>query len=199
MEKEKMDLKKSSSILDYIEVLDNVFPKKSLDVFLKICQERKEFSDGLLGDDRRFNKEERNVKIWNPNGINGSMTEAHWAYYLLHIFKLSIKNYVKDFYQVGFDRFIIKELEILKYTIGGHYKFHADMGPGNPRSISLIYLVNSDYEGGELCFKDIKTNEEIILEKKSNRLVIWPSNFLYPHSVKPVTKGTRYSVVAWAS
>ena len=23
-------------------------------------------------------------------------------------------------------------------------------------------------------------------------------NFLYPHTVKPVTKGIRYSVVAWA-
>ena len=31
-----------------------------------------------------------------------------------------------------------------------------------------------------------------------NRLIIWPSNFLFPHSVLPVTKGLRYSVVAWA-
>ena len=31
-----------------------------------------------------------------------------------------------------------------------------------------------------------------------NRMIIWPSTFLYPHTVKPVTKGTRYSVVAWA-
>ena len=55
-----------------------------------------------------------------------------------------------------------------------------------------------DYEGGDLCFKDIKNNQELIIEKQKNRLIVWPSNFMYPHSVKPVTKGTRYSVVSWA-
>ena len=29
------------------------------------------------------------------------------------------------------------------------------------------------------------------------RLVMWPSNFMYPHSVSPVTKGTRYAIVSW--
>jgi hypothetical protein len=26
---------------------------------------------------------------------------------------------------------------------------------------------------------------------------MFPSNFLYPHSVLPVTEGTRYSIVTW--
>ena len=29
-------------------------------------------------------------------------------------------------------------------------------------------------------------------------LLIFPSNFLYPHRVDPVTKGVRYSYVSWA-
>ena len=33
---------------------------------------------------------------------------------------------------------------------------------------------------------------------KPNSMLIWPSSFLYPHGVEPVTKGTRYSIVAWA-
>ena len=39
---------------------------------------------------------------------------------------------------------------------------------------------------------------ELIIEKKSNRMIVWPSNFLYPHAVKPVTEGIRYSIVSWA-
>ena len=41
-------------------------------------------------------------------------------------------------------------------------------------------------------------NATSTVEKKANRMIIWPSNFLYPHSVKPVTEGIRYSVVSWA-
>ena len=35
----------------------------------------------------------------------------------------------------------INEIQILKYKIGGHYKFHTDLGPSNARSISLIFFV----------------------------------------------------------
>ena len=28
-------------------------------------------------------------------------------------------------------------------------------------------------------------------------ILVWPSNFLYPHSVEKVTKGKRYTVVSW--
>ena len=30
-------------------------------------------------------------------------------------------------------------------------------------------------------------------------LIMFPSNFLYPHQVSPIKKGIRYSVVAWYS
>ena len=37
----------------------------------------------------------------------------------------------------------------------------------------------------------------MVIENKPNSLVIWPSNFIYPHRFTPVESGTRYSVVAW--
>ena len=59
-------------------------------------------------------------------------------------------------------------------------------------------MLNNDYEGGDLSFAD-QNNEEILkVEKQANRMIIWPSNFLFPHAVLPVTKGKRYSIVAWA-
>ena len=58
--------------------------------------------------------------------------------------------------------------------------------------LSIIGILNDDYEGGELImFEDKK------IDTKKGDLLIFPSNFLYPHYVTPVTKGVRYSYVAW--
>ena len=43
-----------------------------------------------------------------------------------------------------------------------------------------------------------RTQKDIIIKGSPGDLVIWPSNFLFPHGVKPVKKGKRYTVVAWA-
>ena len=60
--------------------------------------------------------------------------------------------------------------------------------------------MNNDYEGGELVFydPDQKSNPYKI-NVKPGRMIMWPSNFLYPHEVRKVTKGTRYSIISWIS
>ena len=58
--------------------------------------------------------------------------------------------------------------------------------------LSIIGILNDDYEGGEfIMFGDKKINT------KKGDLLIFPSNFLYPHEVTPVTRGVRYSYVSW--
>ena len=59
-------------------------------------------------------------------------------------------------------------------------------------TLTILGALNDDYEGGELMFWD---QEKIDL--KAGQIMIFPSNFLYPHEVKVVTKGTRYSFVSW--
>ena len=59
-------------------------------------------------------------------------------------------------------------------------------------TLSIVGLLNEDYEGGELIMFD---NYEIKL--KQGDLMIFPSNFLYPHKVEPIKKGVRYSYVSW--
>jgi predicted 2-oxoglutarate/Fe(II)-dependent dioxygenase YbiX len=70
-----------------------------------------------------------------------------------------------------------------------------DIFPGKPRGIpvlSVVGLLNENYKGGNfIMFKNKKIN------LKSGDLIIFPSVFLYPHKVTPVTKGTRYSYVSW--
>ena len=88
---------------------------------------------------------------------------------------------------------------ILKYEKGGFYKKHIDHFRSAPRTLSCILLLNNDYEGGEETFLEL-ANEHIIktVDVRPGRLIIWPSNFLYPHQIQPIKKGTRYSIVSWA-
>jgi predicted 2-oxoglutarate/Fe(II)-dependent dioxygenase YbiX len=57
--------------------------------------------------------------------------------------------------------------------------------------LSVLGILNSDYEGGEF----VMCGEEIKLD--AGDVIVFPSNFLYPHEVKPVTSGVRYSFVSW--
>ncbi len=58
--------------------------------------------------------------------------------------------------------------------------------------LSVLGVLNDDYEGGEFI---ILKNKEI--KFKTGDLLIFPSIFLYPHKVKPVKKGNRYSFISW--
>lgn len=89
-----------------------------------------------------------------------------------------------------------------KYTTGTSMTKHADHihsifenDIGTPTGIpilSIIGLLNDDYEGGEIeIFEDTK------IKPKTGEVLIFPSIFLYPHRVCEVTKGTRYSFVSW--
>ena len=58
--------------------------------------------------------------------------------------------------------------------------------------LSIVGVLNENYEGGEfVMFKNKK------IKLLTGDLLIFPSNFLYPHRVDPVKKGTRYSYVSW--
>jgi predicted 2-oxoglutarate/Fe(II)-dependent dioxygenase YbiX len=59
--------------------------------------------------------------------------------------------------------------------------------------LSILGSLNNDYVGGELVFWRDK-----VVELKAGEIMIFPSNFLYPHQVRMVTEGTRYSFVSWA-
>ena len=86
-----------------------------------------------------------------------------------------------------------------KYVVGTPMKEHCDhihtVFDGKRRGIPVLSIVgalNEDYEGGEFIMWE---TEKIELPQGS--IMIFPSNFMYPHKVTPVTQGTRYSYVSW--
>ena len=187
----------------YIKVYDNVMPLKTVGSILKYITIKnfKEFEEVGLGQNNFIDKNIRNVKSfdWN-NWDNNSKTKIHWSNYLLFLFKQYFNEYHKEFanqYILGLESL---SMECLKYEVGGHYVPHIDHHGKTPRTLSAILILNDDYEGGELEFCDPTTSKiSVKVEKQSARLIIWPSCFLYPHGIKPITKGIRYSIVSWAS
>jgi len=188
-------------INDYIKIFDNVLEKNVLETFTKICKNNMTYSPaGIFNDDgsEAVNPSIRNVMAYTLSNIHdSSLTNSHWASYLFVTFTKYIQEYKKNMNALGLN-IKINDMQVLKYKKNGHYKFHVDDGSVH-RILSLIYFVNDNYEGGNLCFKLLNSQKVHEVKKVSNRLIIWPSNFMYPHTVTPVTKGERFSVVAWAS
>jgi predicted 2-oxoglutarate/Fe(II)-dependent dioxygenase YbiX len=83
--------------------------------------------------------------------------------------------------------------DLLKYEVGQFYAQHTDSFKNKPRAVSCSFVLNDDYEGGEFAFFD----RELVYKLKKGDALMFPSNFMYPHEVMPVTNGTRYSIVTW--
>jgi predicted 2-oxoglutarate/Fe(II)-dependent dioxygenase YbiX len=83
--------------------------------------------------------------------------------------------------------------ELLKYLEGCFYTEHTDSFKARPRAVSCSFILNDDFEGGEFAF----FNRELKYKLEKGDAIMFPSNFMYPHEVMPVTKGTRYSIITW--
>lgn len=98
---------------------------------------------------------------------------------------------------------VIEPLQITRYGVGEFYDFHYD-GDGQTRinqpntrfhkrtrKLSMSIVLNDDFQGGE--FEFFGNNE--LIQPKLGSVLIFPSYMV--HRVNLVTKGTRYSLVAW--
>ncbi len=113
--------------------------------------------------------------------------------------KIAFKGVVSDYL---FSNPHIKYQEFTDFRIKSYGKFgfmnvHVDsihhshgQKQGYPHLTSLIFL-NDDYDGGEFVLCDES------LKKEQGSAVVFPSNFMFPHQVKEVTKGKRYSIMVW--
>jgi len=120
----------------------------------------------------------------------------------------------------GFDVGSCEPPQITEYKKGQFYNWHADglsdrlsmytkeqvgdneLMLGKVRKLSMTILLNDGYRGGEFQFKtqgslkekyETKISTLDVLKKGS--VIVFPSSMV--HRVTPVTKGVRYSVVAW--
>ena len=86
-----------------------------------------------------------------------------------------------------------ESITLLRYENGQCYKQHVDSGRGIDRTLTVILGLNEGYEGGQLALFD----GAMAVRVGKGQALAFPSNFMFPHEVTPVTKGVRYSAVCW--
>ena len=99
------------------------------------------------------------------------------------------------------------DLQFLKYSSGGHFTVHrdtAERGRFLLRELSVVVQLSDpdDYRGGELYLQNdaneaLFAKDPIIGPKDQGTLVVFHSTLL--HQVMPVSRGVRYSLVAWVA
>lgn len=185
----------------YVRVYDNVLKLETIQNLLKFSS-KINFESAKVGDQGHVVKDVRDVGVHHFRGmIEKSNTSIHW-FNLLSFIQIQICNQYRTTVDIAKYYPLINrvtQMDYLKYEKNNHYQFHVDQMKYENRFLSCVLLLNNDYEGGQLCFKDEVTKVEKEIEVKPGRLIIWPSNFFFPHAVKPVTKGTRYSIVTWVN
>ena len=186
-------------IKNFIKIYDEVLPWNIMSNLIKFITISK-FKETRVGggNNLRTDFKIRRTYALPLSNLNNSFSNVHWFNLLHSYFDKNLKQYKFDADILDYDHKQIKDIEILKYEDTGFYTWHVDHFALIPRTMSCILLLNNDYQGGNLCFRNPDGSGEWEVEVKPNRMIVWPSNFLFPHTVKPVTKGVRYSVVAWA-
>ena len=138
-----------------------------------------------------------------------SFTSEQWAIDLIWPYMLQANK------QSGwnFDITAVEPMQITKYKPGGFYAWHTDgysdslsaynkphdkFLHGKVRKLSMTILLNGNYQGGEFKFvhyNKLENEVETPDFKNAGSIIVFPS--FMEHQVAPVTKGTRYSLVAW--
>ena len=108
---------------------------------------------------------------------------AGWKYNIVAAQSCQITRYIKDeFYSWHKD------------GIGSHHEVHNRPDNkflhGNTRKLSMSIILNSNFEGGDFEIEGLP-NPTL----KEGSIIVFPS--FTRHRVAPVTKGIRYSLVAW--
>ena len=122
--------------------------------------------------------------------------EYAWLYNTL---TWNVETINQDAFQ--FDLTHIEPLQFTEYTDNdqGCYGPHVDHGEAVAvhRKLSFVLQLSdpADYDGGELVLHI--GPEPTPLPKDRGRLLFFPSYTL--HEVKPVTRGTRHSLVGWVA
>ena len=139
---------------------------------------------------------------YENTGTSGVVMDEYWLRspdpYFEEL-KKSFEYCVNDYTSVH-DKIKILEytnFRINRYGEGGFMRSHIDnihhshgQKQGYPHITALMFL-NDDYEGGEFVLGDKH------IEKIQGSAVVFPSNFMYPHEVKELTEGKRFSVMTW--
>lgn len=160
-------------------------------------------------DDIFVNITTHQAKIGNGAGITNTDTRrtdvgfvergqrSSWVYDKLKKIVVDLND---QYYKFDLTSFEPLQFGIYRDSEKGYYNWHTDsplsLYVDKIRKLSVImFMQNSSmFGGGKLL---LNVGNEIEVEQKRGRVIVFPSYVL--HTVTPVTRGTRRSIVTWCS
>ena len=173
---------------------DNFLTKEQCELFIKQNNQKSKKSKATVGDNK-LNKKIRDCytswigiedkSMWFYNELVGQTIKANQDYFKFDLWGLA------------------EALQFTHYIAPNNfYHSHIDMGLNQKtRKLSAVVMLSDpkNFSGGELCLytgKNLNNKKDyIVIEPKQGRIVFFPSYLL--HKVNPITKGERFSLVAW--
>jgi Rps23 Pro-64 3,4-dihydroxylase Tpa1-like proline 4-hydroxylase len=188
-------IKGSISLSDFIVVFDNIVPENLCDAIIDEYSNSDYWNHAETGgghdpdarrcdvisiSERQIIEQNRDHRLELDNGLFECVSNA-------------LQQYQNRFPDSELEIQEDSGYELLRYKSGDFYVQHTDHFKQQPRTLSCTICLNDDYSGGEFAF----FNRELVYKIKKGSVLMFPSNFMYPHEVMPVTSGTRYSIITW--
>ena len=187
-------IKPTSKLEDFVQVFDNVLSPENCNLILNEYKNSSEWANTRTGDGE-ISKNIRNcmeISISQDFTINKNLDVRK---NLDNIVFESVRKVISNYNDIipTFRIDIDTGYQLLRYKEGEFYTQHTDSFKEQQRSLSCSLQLNEDYDGGEFALFD----REIMIRTKPGSAIVFPSNFMYPHEIMPVIKGTRYSIITW--
>ena len=182
-------------IKDYIKVYENILTSEECDMIISHPDNDKNWQESLPVWDEKKNylitSRRKCDQIEVTTAGDNYIEIDHLLYTRLHSI---MRKYIEGTYcSIGYD----DGYTLLRYNKGGGYIRHIDTPTEYHRHLSAILLLNDDFKGGELTFFGDGDMDEYIPNFNKGDVIMFPSNFMYPHTVKPIISGKRYVIVTW--
>jgi predicted 2-oxoglutarate/Fe(II)-dependent dioxygenase YbiX len=189
-----LNLKKE--VLEYSINMKNVMKKSLLNLINEeIYVDVESWGNGTTASGENLNVRSVKLKGFHEEDIGASVSKRI-IYNDLKRFTVQInQQYIENvcsFYHSDKNYF-----QFLHYDskMNGQYTYHTDHYFENPRVLTILVGLNSadEYDGGELFVQ----NQEKGIKLDKGDVVAFPSNFMFPHKVSPVTRGHRRVLIIW--
>ena len=168
---------------------ENFFSKDECEELIEMVDKEAVLKSGFYRgtEDRDKLSDEHNTSCFLnfKRSKNSKLLDRFWK--VIKLADLTTYHYnCKGIYNNG--------LSLHRYDVGQYYTPHSDfhwIDKYSVNKLTCVVFLNDDYEGGEFIVANKK------YETKRGSAIIFPSNFMFPHEVKEVIKGERWSVVSW--
>lgn len=195
VEEKTIGVVKNKKLEDFIMVLNNIVPNELCDAVLSEYKDTNYWNSAMTGGGLDQNARNCSVISISERGLIEQNRDIRFEIdkCLYDCVATALTEYEQSHPEFLFEIQEDTGYELLRYETGQFYVQHSDHFKLQPRTLSCTLCLNDDYEGGEFGF----FNREVKYKLKKGSILLFPSNFMYPHEVMPVTSGTRYSIITW--